>query len=136
MADRAAQYPFDCSRPRPQLAAVLRATDRLVRVDDVMATLGIDRPAAAKTLARWHPQGWLQRVGPGLYTPIPLDTLATEQVLDFDMNRNDHRRYRTERRTARTFVPRYAIELTPSGPRSAQMRRQFAFALVSLMRSK
>lgn len=80
--DRATQYPFDRSRPRPQLAAVLRATDRLVRVDDVMATLGIDRPAAAKTLARWRAQGWLQRVGPGLYTPIPLDTLATEQVLD------------------------------------------------------
>lgn len=74
--------PLDRSRPRPQLAAVLRATDRLVRVDDVMATLGVDRPAAAKTLARWHAQGWLQRVGPGLYTPIPLDALATEQVLD------------------------------------------------------
>ena len=42
----------------------------------------------------------------------------------FDMNRNDHRSYRTERirgarATARTFVPRYAIELTPSGPQNA-----------------
>jgi predicted transcriptional regulator of viral defense system len=73
---------LDRSRPRPRLAAVLRATDRLVRVDDVMATLGLDRPAAAKTLARWHAQGWFQRMGPGLYAPIPLDAFATEQVLD------------------------------------------------------
>jgi predicted nucleotidyltransferase component of viral defense system len=41
----------------------------------------------------------------------------------FDMNRNDHRSYRTERirgarATGRTFVPRYAIELTPSGSQS------------------
>jgi predicted transcriptional regulator of viral defense system len=75
-------HPLDRPRPRPRLAAVLRATDRLVRVDDVMATLALNRPAAAKTLARWHAQGWLQRVGPGVYTPIPLDALATEQVLD------------------------------------------------------
>jgi predicted nucleotidyltransferase component of viral defense system len=41
----------------------------------------------------------------------------------FDMNRSDHRSYRTDRirgarATARTFTPRYAIELTPSGPQS------------------
>lgn len=44
----------------------------------------------------------------------------------FDMHRNDHRSYRTERirgarATARTFVPRYAIELTPSGAQSAPL---------------
>jgi predicted transcriptional regulator of viral defense system len=44
-----------------------------------LASIG---PPPLRTLARWHAQGWLQCVGPGLYTPIPLDTLATEQVLD------------------------------------------------------
>lgn len=47
-----------------------------------MHTLGVDRKTAAKTLARWYSQKWLQRVGHGLYTAIPLDARATEQVLD------------------------------------------------------
>ncbi|TAL03780.1 MAG: hypothetical protein EPO08_03275 [Rhodospirillaceae bacterium] len=47
-----------------------------------MATLAMDRHNAAKTLARWYAQRWLQRVGPGLYTAIPLDARATGQVLE------------------------------------------------------
>ncbi|MBI4968221.1 MAG: hypothetical protein HZC25_08905 [Rhodospirillales bacterium] len=47
-----------------------------------MGTLGVDRKTAAKTLARWYSQRWLQRVGHGLYTAIPLDARAMEQVLD------------------------------------------------------
>jgi hypothetical protein len=39
----------------------------------------------------------------------------------FDLNRNDHRSYRTERiqgarATGRVFTPRYAVELTPGEP--------------------
>jgi predicted transcriptional regulator of viral defense system len=41
----------------------------------------MDRPQAAKTLARWQQQGWLTRVGRGLYAPIPLDAITMEQVL-------------------------------------------------------
>ncbi|TAL03779.1 MAG: WYL domain-containing protein [Rhodospirillaceae bacterium] len=38
----------------------------------------------------------------------------------FDINRNDHRSYRTDRirgarATGRTFIPKYAVELTPGG---------------------
>ncbi|WP_225308557.1 type IV toxin-antitoxin system AbiEi family antitoxin domain-containing protein [Hypericibacter terrae] len=47
-----------------------------------MATLSMDRKSAAKTLARWYAQQWLQRVGHGLYTAIPLDARATGQVLE------------------------------------------------------
>jgi predicted nucleotidyltransferase component of viral defense system len=41
----------------------------------------------------------------------------------FDMSRNDHRSYRTDRiraarATARVFAPRYAVELTPGGPQA------------------
>lgn len=48
-------------------------------------------------------------------------TMAGDVVLHaFDTRKNDHRSYRTERirsarSTGRTFSPRYAIELTPSG---------------------
>jgi predicted transcriptional regulator of viral defense system len=42
----------------------------------------MDRKSAAKTLARWCAQRWLQRVGRGIYTAIPLDARADEQVLE------------------------------------------------------
>src|SRR6266851_6811043 len=70
------------SGPRARLAAVLSQADQLVSVDDVMTALSVDRKTASKTLARWHAQRWLQRVGHGLYTAIPLDSRATEQVLE------------------------------------------------------
>ena len=69
------------ARPRARLAAVLQAAKDLVTIDDATAALGVDRPQAAKTLARWQQQGWLKRVGRGLYAPIPLDAISTEQVL-------------------------------------------------------
>lgn len=68
--------------PRARLAAVLSQAQQFVSVDDVMSALSLDRQAASKTLARWHAQRWLQRVGHGLYTAIPLDARATEQVLE------------------------------------------------------
>jgi predicted transcriptional regulator of viral defense system len=69
------------SRARARLAAVLQTAGDLVSIDDAVAALGIDRVAAAKTLARWQRQGWLKRVGRGIYAPIPLDSLGTQQVL-------------------------------------------------------
>ncbi|MFB3906553.1 MAG: hypothetical protein ACE15E_24190 [Acidobacteriota bacterium] len=32
-------------------------------------------------MSRWKYQGWLKRVGRGIYAPIPLDASTTEQVL-------------------------------------------------------
>lgn len=44
-------------------------------------TLGIERGPAAKLLSRWRAQGWLRRVGPGLYVSVPLDLAGTEQLV-------------------------------------------------------
>ena len=66
---------------RARLAAVLRAAKDVVSVDTVARTLNLDRPAAAKLLARWREQGWLRRIGHGLYVPVPLDLSESEQVV-------------------------------------------------------
>lgn len=47
-----------------------------------MAALGVDRVQASKALARWSKQGWLRRVGPGRYIPVPLDSLQSAQVME------------------------------------------------------
>jgi predicted transcriptional regulator of viral defense system len=66
---------------RRRLAAVLRATKEVVSVDVVSQTLGIDRRDAAKLLSRWKEQGWLLRIGHGLYVSVPLDLTGSEQVV-------------------------------------------------------
>jgi predicted transcriptional regulator of viral defense system len=66
---------------RARLAAVLRATKEVVSVAIVSQTLEMDRRRAAKLLSRWLKQGWLRRVGHGLYVPVPLDLAGTEQVV-------------------------------------------------------
>lgn len=69
-------------RPRARLAAVLRASKNVVSVDSTALTLNLDRSAAAKLLSRWRQQGWLRRVGRGLYVPVPLDLASSEQVVE------------------------------------------------------
>lgn len=66
---------------RTRLANVLRATKEVVSVDVVSQTLGIDRRVAAKLLSRWKEQGWLRRIGHGLYVSVPLDLAGSEQVI-------------------------------------------------------
>ena len=66
---------------RARLAAVLRAAKEVVSVDVASETLGIERRAAAKLLSRWKEQGWLRRIGHGLYVPVPLDLAGSEQVV-------------------------------------------------------
>lgn len=67
---------------RARLAAVLRAAKETVSVDTVCSTLGMDRTAAAKQLSRWQSQGWLRRVGRGLYVSVPLDLANVDQVVE------------------------------------------------------
>jgi predicted transcriptional regulator of viral defense system len=69
------------SRARARLSAVLQTAKDLVTIEDAAKALAVNRSSAAKTLARWQQQGWLKRVGPGVYAPVPLDALTTEQVL-------------------------------------------------------
>lgn len=66
---------------RARLAAVLRAAREVVSVDVASQTLGIERRAAAKLLSRWKDQGWLRRIGHGLYVSVPLDLAGSEQVV-------------------------------------------------------
>src|SRR5260370_12691803 len=66
---------------RARLGAVLRAAKEVVSVDVTSRTLGIERRAAAKLLSRWKQQGWLRRIGHGLYVPVPLDLAGSEQVV-------------------------------------------------------
>jgi predicted transcriptional regulator of viral defense system len=72
--------PLPASRTR--LAAVLRATKEVVSIDAAAKTLDLDRTAAAKVLSRWREQGWLRRIGHGLYVPVPLDLAGSEQVVE------------------------------------------------------
>lgn len=66
---------------RARLASVLRAAKEIVSVDNTSKSLGIERREAAKILSRWHSQGWLRRVGHGIYAPVPLDLASSEQVV-------------------------------------------------------
>jgi predicted transcriptional regulator of viral defense system len=66
---------------RARLSAVLRAAKEVVSVDVTARTLGIDRRAAAKLLSRWKQQGWLRRIGHGIYVSVPLDLAGSEQVI-------------------------------------------------------
>ncbi len=68
-------------KSRARLAAVLRASKDAVSIDVVSQVLKLDRQNAAKSLSRWCAQGWLRRVGPGLYVSVPLDLAGNEQVL-------------------------------------------------------
>jgi predicted transcriptional regulator of viral defense system len=66
---------------RAKLARVLRASKEIVSVDVTSAVLGINHRRAAEILSRWLRQGWLRRVGHGLYAPVPLDLAGSEQVV-------------------------------------------------------
>jgi predicted transcriptional regulator of viral defense system len=66
---------------RARLATVLRAARETVSIDIASQALEIDRHRAAQLLSRWTTQGWLRRVGRGLYVPVPLDLAGNEQVM-------------------------------------------------------
>jgi predicted transcriptional regulator of viral defense system len=50
-----------------RLAAVLRAAKEVVSVDVASKALGIERRTTAKLLSRWTEQGWLRRIGYGIF---------------------------------------------------------------------
>lgn len=66
---------------RARLANVLRAAKEVVSVEVVSTALGMERGPAAKLLSRWTAQGWLRRIGAGLYIPVPLDLAGSEQLI-------------------------------------------------------
>ena len=64
-----------------RLARVLRQAGDLLRVDDVTASLHIERKEANQLLSRWTTQGSLKRVSRGLYAPAPIQSIESEHVL-------------------------------------------------------
>lgn len=59
---------------RGQLAAVLRQSSGAVTPEQAASVLSLSRTDAAKLLARWASQGWLNRVRRGIYLPVPLES--------------------------------------------------------------
>jgi len=72
----------DLPNGRAKLTLVIRCSGDTVNIRDVAKELHINRVEASKLLSRWAWQGWLRRVGPGIYVPVPLDSLASEHVID------------------------------------------------------
>ena len=66
---------------KSRLAIVINAAGDVIDIADVEATLSVSRTQASKLLSRWRAQGWLRRVGPGAYVPVPLALLDSEQVI-------------------------------------------------------
>ncbi len=66
---------------KPKLTAVLRAAGDVIHIDAAARVLDVSRVQAAKTLSAWAAQGWLQRVGSGIYAPISLDMRGSEQAV-------------------------------------------------------
>jgi predicted transcriptional regulator of viral defense system len=73
------QNPLSAARAR--LAGVLRASKDVVSTEIASRALGLDRRRAAQFLSRWCHQGWLRRVGHGLYISVPLDLASSEQII-------------------------------------------------------
>ena len=69
-------------KKRIRLSTVIRTAGEIVCIADVERALNVSRSNAAKLVSRWSRQGWLRRVGPGVYATVGLDSLLSEQILD------------------------------------------------------
>lgn len=69
------------NQKRLDFSTVLNRAGQIVSIKNTMQALELDRTKASKRLARWTQQGWLTRIAPGLYAPVPLDAITTEQVI-------------------------------------------------------
>ena len=67
---------------RMTLSKVLSSAKDVITIGDVVRALSTSRHEAAKRLSRWLEQGWVHRVGRGIYVPVALDTMGAEQTLD------------------------------------------------------
>ena len=67
---------------RAMLARLVRKAGDVLRIDDAVELLELDRIEASKLMARWAKQGWLKRIAAGVYLPVPIDALESEHVLD------------------------------------------------------
>ena len=70
------------SKSKKRLSLLIQASGAFVRIKDVEKTLKLSRTQSAKLLSRWASQGWLRRVGVGIYVPVSLDLLESRQVVE------------------------------------------------------
>ena len=70
------------SKRQSRLAELMRSTKGVIRVDDVVNVLKVNRPQANKILSNWHNQGVLRRVSHGLYVPAKPSDLGQAQILE------------------------------------------------------
>ena len=70
------------STSRRRLAKVLRTAGDVIRIGDAVHALAVTRVEAATILSWWTGQGWVRRVGPGIYAPVPLDAPESGHVLE------------------------------------------------------
>ncbi len=60
----------------------MRNAGNIVRTDEVEESLDVNRSTASKLLSRWSSQGYLRRVGPGIYAVAELGCMDLKMVLD------------------------------------------------------
>ena len=67
---------------KKKLSLLVQSAGDVVRIEDAEKTLNLSRTQSAKLLSQWASQGWLRRVGAGVYVPVPLDLLDSKQVIE------------------------------------------------------
>ena len=67
---------------KKRLSLLVQSAGDFVRIEDAEKTLNLSRTQSTKLLSQWASQGWLRRVGVGIYVPVPLDLLDSKQVIE------------------------------------------------------
>lgn len=67
---------------RTRLAKIMRKTKGTITVLQAAEILNLPAPIASRLLSRWTNQGWLSRVRPGLYVPVPLEARTPDVALE------------------------------------------------------
>ena len=69
-------------KAKKRLSLLVQSAGDFVRIEDAETILKLSRTQSAKLLSQWASQGWLRRVGVGVYVPVPLDLLDSKQVIE------------------------------------------------------
>jgi predicted transcriptional regulator of viral defense system len=75
-------YNIKRSESREKISRLLREAGDVILLEQAAAILDLSPVATAKTLARWCQQGWLTRVKHGMYAPVPIEAIDTNQALE------------------------------------------------------
>ncbi len=77
-----AEFKGKSSKSRQRLSKLLREGGELFSVGKAAGILNMNNHKAAKTLARWHSQGWINRVKRGIYVSVPVEAEDNSQALE------------------------------------------------------